>query len=212
MIIGFYNVANFITLSGLCAALASCYTAFAGYPKLAVVLFMLAGICDMFDGRVARATDNGDIKRRTFGVQIDTVCDVVSFGVAPGFLAYAFGFRDTFDIIIYILFACFGAIRLAYFNTQALTEADDMKMTSFTGMPIPTICFFIPSLALLMTFLSPDITHWIFKAVYLIVGFSFVLNFKVKKPGNKSVLFFLFALVASLVALFCVGDMNLINF
>ena len=114
MIIGYYNIANFITLTGMSSALCACYLAFMGHYKAAIVVYMLAGLCDLFDGRVARATDNGDMKRRTFGVQIDTVSDVISFGVAPGVLAYAMGFRDVADVVIYIIFACLGAIRLAY--------------------------------------------------------------------------------------------------
>ncbi len=206
--IGYYNIANFITLAGLCSSVLSCYVAFGGHYKAAVVLFMLAGLCDMFDGRVARATCNGDMRRRTFGVQIDTVCDMVSFGIAPGMLGYALGFRDAFDLVIYILFACFGAIRLAYFNTQALTEAKDMKMEFFTGMPIPTICFFIPPLALLMTFLAPSVMHIIFKVVYILIGISFVLNIKIKKPGLFMTLVFLVSMTACVIALLCIGDIK----
>ncbi len=210
MIIGYYNAANFITLAGLCSSLISCYLALTGSYKTAGLMFLLAGLCDMFDGRVARATDKGDMKRRTFGVQIDTVCDMVSFGVAPGIFAFAVGFRDVFDVVIYILFACFGAIRLAYFNTQALTETPDLKMTSFTGMPIPTICFFLPVLALLMTFVAPEIMHWTFKAVYLLVGISFVINVKIKKPGSIMALFFLVAMLACVIVLFCIGEMHVL--
>lgn len=210
MIIGYYNAANFITLAGLCSSLISCYLALTGSYKLAVLMFLFAGLCDMFDGRVARATDKGDMRRRTFGVQIDTVCDMVSFGIAPGMFAFALGFHDTLDVIIYILFACFGAIRLAYFNTQALTETPDLKMTSFTGMPIPTICFFLPVLALLMTFVVPEVMHWVFKAVYLLVGISFVINVKIKKPGSKMALFFLVAMLACVVTLFCIGEMHVL--
>lgn len=208
MIIGYYNIANFITLTGLSASLCSCFLAFAGHYKAAVIVFMLAGLCDMFDGKVARATFRGDMKRKTFGVQIDTVCDVVSFGVAPGILAFAFGFRDVADIVIYILFACLGAIRLAYFNTQALTETTDLNMKYFTGMPIPAICFAIPPLALLMTVLQPEVTHWLFKAVYALIGISFVLNFRMKKPGNKMALLFIVLMVACMTALLFLGEMK----
>lgn len=210
MIIGFYNAANFITLAGLCSSLVSCYLALTGNYKTAVLMFLLAGACDMFDGRVARATDNGDIKRRTFGVQIDTVCDMVSFGIAPGIFAFSLGFRDIADVIIYIMFACFGAIRLAYFNTQALTEAENMKVTVFTGMPIPTICFFIPVLSLMMTFVDPNVMHWVFKAIYILVGVSFVINVKIKKPGLKMALFFLVAMLACMIALCFVGDIRVL--
>ena len=208
MIIGYYNIANFITLTGMSSALCACYLAFMGHYKAAIVVYMLAGLCDLFDGRVARATDNGDMKRRTFGVQIDTVSDVISFGVAPGVLAYAMGFRDVADVVIYIIFACLGAIRLAYFSTQAITEAPGMKMTCFTGMPIPTISFFLPPLALLMTCVAPETMHWVFKAVYAIIGISFVINVKIKKPGNAFAIFFVFSMTACLIALLCIGEMQ----
>ncbi|MEG1743880.1 MAG: CDP-diacylglycerol--serine O-phosphatidyltransferase, partial [Clostridia bacterium] len=165
---------------------------------------------DMIDGRIARATNKGDRRRKLFGIQIDSLCDMVSFGVAPGIIAYAFGFCDVFDTIIYIFFACCGAIRLAYFNTQALTEAADLNMKSFTGMPIPSICFVLPPLALLTIFVTPDIMHWLFKAAYLVVGTAFIANFKMKKPGLKTSLISAAVMIACLIALLCFGKMQLL--
>ena len=76
------------------------------------------------------------------------------------------------------------------------------------GMPIPTISFFLPPLALLMTCVAPETMHWVFKAVYAIIGISFVINVKIKKPGNAFAIFFVFSMTACLIALLCIGEMQ----
>lgn len=210
MFIGYYNIANFITLTGLVSSVSACFLAQSGHFKASVFVFLIAGLCDMFDGRVARATNKGDNRRKLFGIQIDTVCDMVSFGVAPCIIAYSFGFRDIADCVIYAVFVCCGAVRLAYFNTQAISDTEDMNMKFFTGMPIPTICFVLPPLALLMTLLDINVIHTAFKAAYLVVAALFIINVKIKKPGFVTGLCFIAAMAGCLIALLLLGDMHVL--
>ena len=81
MFIGYYNLANTVTLLGLSSAVMAVFCASQGFYKLAVVMFLFAGLCDMFDGRIARRAASGKQQReRIFGIQIDSLADVVSFG------------------------------------------------------------------------------------------------------------------------------------
>jgi CDP-diacylglycerol---serine O-phosphatidyltransferase len=99
---------------------------FAAYAILA------AGICDGLDGSVARLTHT----QSSFGVQLDSLCDLVSFGVAPAIVIYNYALNDFFRLgfCVAFIFAACGALRLARFNVQS---AMGKTNGSFTGIPIP---------------------------------------------------------------------------
>lgn len=208
MFIGYYNLANFITLLGMTSAMSSMFLAYTGHYKLAVMAILLAGLCDMFDGRVARHANREDRKLRMFGIQIDTVSDMVSFGVAPAVIAYIYGLNKWYDIIILVFYVCCGAIRLAYFNTQAITETKDLNLKQFTGVPIPVICFVLPPLTLLMTLVSPGIMSWIMRTAYLLLGTAFIINVKIKKFGIVTALIIITIMLAVVAGLLLCGDVK----
>ncbi len=190
MFIGVYNLANFVTLMGLASAVAAIFVAGYGEIKLAVCLFLLSGLCDMFDGRIARGKGGRTRKEKVFGIQIDTVCDMVSFGVTPVVIVYNCGYNQWYDVAIYILYAACAAIRLAYFNTQALEETPDLNMKAFTGVPVPFSCMVLPPLMILHDMRLPDIAqNIIFDVVILAVGIAFILNVKIKKLNLVQSLF-----------------------
>lgn len=189
MFIGVYNLANFVTLMGLASAVAAMFVAGSNI-KLAVCLFLVSGLCDMFDGRIARGKGGRTRKEKVFGIQIDTVCDMVSFGVTPVVIVYHCGFKAWYDVAIYILYAACAAIRLAYFNTQALEETPDLNMKAFTGVPVPFSCMVLPPLMILKSIVnSITAVHIIFAVVMLAVGIAFILNVKIKKLNLVQSLF-----------------------
>lgn len=104
---------------------------------------LLAGVFDLLDGRVARMTKS----QTQFGVEYDSLADVVSFGMAPAVLAYVFslqsfgrmGWAGSF------FFAACGALRLARFNTMA---ADDTPKSYFLGLPIPAAANLVAALVI----------------------------------------------------------------
>ncbi len=208
MFIGYYNLANFITLSGMSSAIGGIFLAYKGHYKLAVMALLLAGLCDMFDGRVARHANKEDRRLRMFGIQIDTVSDMVSFGVTPAAIAYIYGLNKWYDIIILLFYACCGAIRLAYFNTQAITETKDLNLKQFTGVPIPVICFVLPPLTLLMTLIAPGIMAWVTRLSYLLLGTAFILNVKIKKFGVITGLIIITVMLAVVAGLLICGDVK----
>lgn len=208
MFIGYYNLANFITLAGMSSAIWGIFLAYAGHYKLAVMALLFAGFCDMFDGRVARHANSEDRKIKMFGIQIDTVSDMVSFGVTPAVIAYIYGLNKWYDIVILIFYACCGAIRLAYFNTQAITETKDLNLKQFTGVPIPVICFVLPPLSLLMTFIDPGIMSWVMRASYVILGTAFIINVKIKKFGLVTALIIIAVMLAVVAGLLLCGNVK----
>ncbi len=181
MFIGVYNLANFVTLLGLASAIVACFSSSTNI-LLAVCMFLLSGLCDMFDGRIARGAGSRTRKEKLFGIQIDTVCDMVSFGIAPVVIAYNCGFKSWYDMAVYIVYAACAAIRLAYFNTQAIEETPDLNMKAFTGVPVPFSCMVLPPLMILNALVANHlVVNLVFDLVYLAVGIAFIANVKIKK-------------------------------
>src|SRR5687767_15380954 len=103
---------------------------------LAFVLLPLALVCDFFDGYVARLNRR---RQSVLGGDLDSLADVISFGVAPAVLGFTLGLRGGWDMLCLTYFVVCGVSRLARFNVTAATLADDTgKVKYFEGTPIPT--------------------------------------------------------------------------
>jgi len=205
MIIGYYSIANAVTLFGLISALTSCFLAANGNFKFAIYMMFVACLCDTFDGKIARSKPNRTDAEKFYGVQLDSLCDVISFGVTPCFIAYSFGFDGWFDIIIYCIFVVCGATRLAYFNTLS-NERPGKMMKTFRGVPIPMSTMVITVLFLLTTFIPATVTVWFFRIFLLGLAIGFVLNIRIKKPTMKKGAILLGAQMLILVILLIAGD------
>jgi len=204
MFIGYYSIANCVTLFGLLSSVTACFLAANGNFKFAVYMLFIACMCDIADGTLARKVKDRSIEDRQFGIQLDSICDVVSFGVTPCFMAFSFGFDGVLDVIIYGFFIVAGAIRLAYFNTLA-NKNPGKKMKYFRGVPIPFSTFVITVLFLLTTFIPAVVTVWFFRIGLLGLGLAYILNIKVKKPHGKQAMIILGAEVL-LLLLMLIGD------
>ena len=118
------------------------------HPYPAGVALVLAGICDMVDGRLARLTGTTS----EFGAALDSLADVISFGVAPAYLIYVWGLGGTagdFDpaaILAFVFVVC-GALRLARFNVAA---AEGAPVDRFEGLPIPAAALYLASFVMMV--------------------------------------------------------------
>ena len=121
---GVFLVPATITSLGLLAGFYSLTSAINEHFELAAVLIAVAFICDGLDGRVARASRTSS----QFGIEFDSLSDVVAFGVAPAALAYSWGLKPLGAIAIVIsgLYVVCAALRLARFNVQT-ASADKRK-------------------------------------------------------------------------------------
>jgi CDP-diacylglycerol--serine O-phosphatidyltransferase len=137
-----FTPADFITLlnavSGVSSIFASVEYARAGqvgYLWAAVALVCAAALADFLDGRVARKS----ARSSTLGGDLDSLADLVSFGVAPATLAFALGMNGGWDWLVLTYFVCCGLSRLARYNVTASSLADESgKVSYFEGTPIPT--------------------------------------------------------------------------
>jgi CDP-diacylglycerol---serine O-phosphatidyltransferase len=146
-----FHLADFITLGNAACGVGSVFLAMrflnSGYSVhflLAAALLPIAFILDIFDGRVARARN----QYSALGRELDSLADVISFGVAPAALAYAAGMGGGWDAIALIYFVCCGVSRLARYNitAESLSEGTG-KVKYFEGTPIPTSVLLVALLA-----------------------------------------------------------------
>ena len=117
----------------------------------AFVLPVIALVLDVFDGYVARLQAKHQSR---LGADLDSLADVVSFGVAPAVLGYTLGLRGMWDVLCLTYFVCCGISRLARFNVTAgaLTNVATGKVRYFEGTPIPTSILLVFLLAVLFQF------------------------------------------------------------
>lgn len=143
-------VPSFFTLMNLFCGFLSIVLVADGNLVLGAWLIALAGLFDALDGVMARLAN----ATSEFGIQLDSICDVVSFGVAPGFLIYNYGFQELGipGIILSALPPLCGAIRLARYNVTA----NHVVFEDFRGLPIPVHAIMLS--AFVLTFVNrPEI-------------------------------------------------------
>jgi CDP-diacylglycerol--serine O-phosphatidyltransferase len=151
-----YQLADLITLANGAAGTASVFAtmSYLTMPEywriyLALSLLPLALILDIADGKVARRHR----QQSPFGQELDSLADIVSFGVAPAAIAYGLGMRGAMDVIVLIYFVCCGVSRLARYNVTAGELADAAgKVKYFEGTPIPSSLILVAVLALCVFF------------------------------------------------------------
>ena len=138
-----YILPNLFTAASIFSGVFSIINAINGEYSISAWLILLALIFDGLDGRVARLTNTCS----RFGVEFDSLADMVAFGVAPALLIYLFiGYEfGRFGIVIAAIFVIFGAIRLARFNVMTTK----VEPSVFIGVPIPTAAVFVSLLVLL---------------------------------------------------------------
>ena len=146
-IIGYYDYTVILTYLGMVVAFGGILEAINGRFLNSIVALMLAGICDMFDGAIA-STKSRDEYQKAFGIQIDSLCDLVSFGVLPAVFAYLYSDKNPHTALFACVYLLCGLIRLAYFNVQEFERQknSDGKRESYLGVPITSVAIVLPLL------------------------------------------------------------------
>ncbi len=120
--IGFYNYTVWLTFIGMLSSVTGMSFAVQGRIIPAVICLMFSGFCDMFDGIVARTKKDRTDEEKRFGIQLDSLSDIVCFGVLPFVIGVSIGAREWWQISVMALFALAGLIRLAYYNAPAADQ------------------------------------------------------------------------------------------
>ncbi len=209
--LGFYDYTVWLTYASLLSAGAGILFSLqgGGHPYVGIFFLMISGLCDAFDGRVARTKKNRTEMEKNFGVQIDSLADLVAFGVLPICVGSAMLrvyetipsvaaklrvstnglILNILTVVIMLFFLLAALIRLAYFN---VTEEERQKTEGgcrkyYEGLPVTSSAIIFP-LILTVQYIQPvDITPVYFLGL-LLVGLAFISKFKVPKPGLREIL------------------------
>lgn len=194
--LGFYDYTVVLTYISLVISVFGMTRALAGDFKVAILCLALSGLCDMFDGKIARTKKDRTEDEKKFGIQIDSLCDVVCFGVFPALICYCLGMDRIPGIIILCLYCVASVIRLGYFNVmeeKRQNETSELRQY-YQGLPITSMAIILPFIYLLRKGCGANFLLGIHVAV-VVVGVLFISDIKVKKPQNPMVIL-LVALVA----------------
>jgi len=174
-----YILPNLFTASSIFVGVISIVEASKGHFVLASWLILLALIFDGLDGRVARMTNTTS----QFGVEFDSLADIISFGIAPAMILYFFVGHEfgRFGILVSALYVIFGAIRLARFNIS--TAKTDPNV--FIGLPIPTAAVFVSMWILL--FNKYELQDYALTLLILALGVAVLMVSNFRYPSFKKV-------------------------
>ncbi len=176
---GVYVLPNLITAAGIFAGFYSIIATTDGNYETAAWFILLAAIFDGLDGKVARLTGTSS----KFGVELDSLADVVSFGVAPGVLLYVWALRPFGKLgwLAAFLYVICGALRLARFNVQVST----VESKRFIGLPIPAAACIVATCVLLFYELGGAGTIKMVSMVILVFSLAFLMVSNIKYVSLK---------------------------
>lgn len=204
--IGFYNYTVIATFIGLVSGIFGIVFAFSGTPLLSVYCLMICGAIDMFDGKIAKTRERTTAEKR-FGIQIDSLSDLVCFGVLPTCIGYAVGMRHILCAVVLAGYTLAALIRLAYFN---VTEEERQSKTDghrryYEGLPVTCSSFLLPLLFLFHGIIAPSTFPWIYGVALLLIAAAFLWKIRVPKPGLKGMLTLLALGIVEFVLLVVLG-------
>ena len=205
--LGFYNYTVILTYLGMLTGFYGITCLITGNRKGALVCLMIAGVCDMFDGKIA-STMTRTKKEKRFGIQIDSLSDLICFGVLPALIVYtsAAGTVLFFPAAVYVLCAL---IRLSWFNVDE-EERQDLESGSrsvYYGLPVTTAALIFPIMMEMCEKFGWSSAR-IGTMLLMIMAVSFLAPFKIRKPKLAGKIGILFIGSIGLIALF-VGGMNI---
>jgi CDP-diacylglycerol---serine O-phosphatidyltransferase len=200
-----------ITSLGLLSGFFSLVSAINSHFELAAVMILIAFVCDGLDGRVARLSRTSS----HFGVEYDSLSDVVAFGVAPAVIAYCWSLRllGTWGVVIAGMFVICAALRLARFNVQ--TASSDKRR--FVGLPVPGAAAMIAGCVLAYSYFEFDSPHvLVIVMAPLTVALASLMISRVPYPSFKTINLHQHArvelVVAMLLVLACLFAMSQFTF
>lgn len=178
---GIYILPNFLTICSLFLGFYAIIAAIKGNFQYSAWAIMIATIFDALDGWVARLTNTAT----KFGIELDSLSDLVAFGMAPGILVYMWALR-SFGRVGWLgafLFVVCGALRLARYNVQMGSS----EAKYFTGLPIPGAAIAIASLIIFYHELWGDLIDKNYFVLFLVYILAFLMVSTLKYHGIKEI-------------------------
>lgn len=187
--IGVYDYTVLLTYISFLSGITGIFFAINGNSFGAIFCLMFSGFCDMFDGKVARTKKNRTEEDKKFGIQIDSLSDLVAFGVLPSAIGYGIGVADTsMFFVLYLLPLC-ALIRLAFFNVneEIRSSKTDEVRSEYLGLPVTSTAIILP-----VIYFLKKVTNVYFVYIYavslLIISILFITKFKMVKFKTKGLI------------------------
>ncbi len=184
--LGFYNYTVIATYLSAASASVGIMLTLAGKPTPAVFCLFFCGILDMFDGKIARTCPSRSIDEEHFGIQIDSLADLVAFGILPAAIGFSLWGLTPIYVILAALYFLAALIRLAYFNVTELTRhsSGGGARQFYTGLPVTSASFTFPALWCISA-AAGEHFKYIYAALMLAECVLFVSKIKIKKPHGR---------------------------
>lgn len=184
--IGVYDYTVILTYIGLSISVIGMTQAIDGKFRTAILCLALSGLCDMFDGKIARSKKNRTEEEKLFGMQIDSLCDMVCFGVYPAMICWLLGVKGILGWILICFYCVCSVIRLGFFNVLETKrqQEEDGANKYYHGLPITSMAIVLPLVFMIQIFVSNTVFICVLYLSLFIVGLLFVWDFKLRKPNN----------------------------
>ena len=202
MFIGKWNKSVILTYIGMAFGIAGmliCLTT--GNLKHALSCLIVSGVCDMFDGYVARKCTRTK-EEINFGIQLDSLVDTLCFVAFPIIIMIKMGLTNWYQLIPLIMFGIGGIARLAHFN---ITTNDDGKpVPYYTGLPVTAIAMSLPLIYLILLIDMPSLIYTIILTIFpALIAFLNIVKIHVPKPHGAA--YGIFAISAIIVLVLFLG-------
>lgn len=198
MFIGKYNGSVILTYIGVLSGVSGIYFALTGELDQAMIALILEGLCDLFDGAVARRFRR-DEQEIEFGREIDSLADTISFLALPLVVGLNVTGSRIIPLVIYMIYVLAGIIRLAFFNITGIEET--ARGRHYHGLPVTYAALIFPLGYLPLSLLPLEALSILWPLLCLLTAGAFILDFRIPKP-DKAMNIKLVALAAVLLLLY----------
>ena len=184
--IGYYDYTVIATYLSLLSSFIGIFAAIERHPLIAIICLMLSGLLDMFDGTIALTKKDRTRSQKRFGIQIDSMCDLICFGLLPCIIGASVGLNNIFCLLIMFCYLLCAVIRLSFFNVD---EEERQSQTSekrkyYMGLPVTMAAIIFPCIYIIKNF-SVEVFRYVYIIAIALVAVAFVSPIKIKKPGQK---------------------------
>jgi len=190
-IVGYHGYWVVLTYMALVAAVVGMCFALNGSLRYALICLMVSGVCDAFDGSVASLKER-TAREKSYGIQLDSLADIVNFGVFPIIIGYSIWQSvGSFFIIhaaVFSIYVLAALIRLAHFNVIEIElQGTKEKRKYYEGLPVTSVALLVP-----VVYSVCDIFSFPLASVYpislVVISLAFVLRVRIPKPRGYAII------------------------
>jgi CDP-diacylglycerol--serine O-phosphatidyltransferase len=201
-LLGVYDYTVWLTYFGLFISIVGMMEGLRGRRTNAVFCLAFSGLCDAFDGRIARKKTDRTEDEKAFGIQIDSLCDIVCFGVFPSVICFTLGVNGAAGMLVIAWYCICGVIRLAQFNVTAQGRSGETEEKfCYRGLPITSASVVLPVMCLVGTRIPAGIFVLLLHFILAAMGLLFVLDLPFPTLKRKGLAFFVAIVAAALFLL-----------